>query len=186
MGLAQISFLTADVTSDAFNRKLPQADQSTSEPSKGSEPPAMSSARRSRAALDATDARLILDADEVEAFAAVVESTIATHARAFAAGEVAPGPDGLRRLVAYYRAQLGLGPFPPVDCNAPWMSVMIEASGAVRPCFFHPAVGNLRERPLEDLLADALPAFRRSLTVATDPTCQRCVCTLRTGIRTRI
>jgi MoaA/NifB/PqqE/SkfB family radical SAM enzyme len=160
MGLAQISFLAADVTSDAFNRKLPQADEA--------------------------DARLILDADEVDAFAAVVESTIATHAGAFAAGEVAPGPEGLRRLVAYYRAQLGLGPFPPVDCNAPWMSVMIEANGAVRPCFFHPAVGNLRDRPLEDLLADALPAFRRSLTVATNPTCQRCVCTLRTGLRTRI
>jgi MoaA/NifB/PqqE/SkfB family radical SAM enzyme len=157
LGLEQISFLTADVTSDAFNRgALPQAD------------------------------RLVLDAAEADEFEAVVESTLRTHADAFASGRATPGPAGMRRLVAYYRAHLGQGPFPPVNCNAPWVSVMIEASGAVRPCFFHPPVGNLRERPLEELLGVAMPTFRRRLDVARDATCQRCVCTLRVGLRTKI
>jgi MoaA/NifB/PqqE/SkfB family radical SAM enzyme len=158
LGLDQISFLAADVTSEAFNRQpgLPQAD------------------------------RLVLDGDEVALFGEVVESTLRARADAFASGRAAPGPEGMRRLPAYYRAQLGQGPFPPVDCNAPWMSVMIEASGAVRPCFFHPAVGNLREQPLEELLDTAMPRFRRQLTVADNPTCQRCVCTLRVGLRSKL
>jgi MoaA/NifB/PqqE/SkfB family radical SAM enzyme len=63
---------------------------------------------------------------------------------------------------------------------------MIEASGAVRPCFFQPAVGNLRERPLDELLDVAMPAFRRGLSMADDPICRRCVCTLKVGLRSRI
>jgi radical SAM protein with 4Fe4S-binding SPASM domain len=73
-----------------------------------------------------------------------------------------------------------------VNCNAPWTSVVIEAGGDVRPCFFHPPVGNLRERPLGDLLKVAMPAFRRGLDVSRNGTCQRCVCTLRVGLRSRI
>jgi radical SAM protein with 4Fe4S-binding SPASM domain len=66
------------------------------------------------------------------------------------------------------------------------MSVMIEASGDVRPCFFHPAVGNLRKRPLRALLGYEMPAFRRKLSVADDPTCQRCVCTIKVGLRSKM
>ena len=99
---------------------------------------------------------------------------------------MAPGPARLRSFAHYYRAHLGQGPFPRVDCNAPWASVVIEAQGDVRPCFFHPAVGNLRKRPLTDLLADAMPAFRRGLDVATNATCQRCVCTLKVGLRSSL
>jgi MoaA/NifB/PqqE/SkfB family radical SAM enzyme len=164
LGLEQISFLAADVTSDAFNRpgSLPQAD-------------------------DDGPGRLLLDPAETDEFEEVVRQTVASEGEAFAAGRVAPGPEGLFRLVRYYRAQLGRGvPFPPVDCNAPWMSVVIEASGAVRPCFFHPAVGNVRERPLRELLAVEMPAFRRRLQVATDPTCGRCVCTIKVGLRSKL
>jgi len=106
--------------------------------------------------------------------------------RELADGRVTPGPAGLRRLVQYYRAHLGLGPFPPVACNAPWMSVYIGADGAVRPCFFHPPVGNIRQRPLREIMTVGMPAFRRALTVADDATCQRCVCNIKTGLRTRL
>jgi MoaA/NifB/PqqE/SkfB family radical SAM enzyme len=116
----------------------------------------------------------------------IVESTILAEAAALAGGKVVPGPAGLRRLVQYYRAQLGQGPFPAVDCNAPWTSVVIEADGAVRPCFFHPAVGNLRAQPLPVILDTAMPDFRRALNVATNATCQRCVCTLKVGLRSRL
>jgi MoaA/NifB/PqqE/SkfB family radical SAM enzyme len=162
LGLDQISFLAADVTSDAFNRRsLPQ-----------SEGPG--------------NRQLLLEPDEVAEFARVVEETIAAQGPALEAGTVAPGPQGLRRLVSYYRAQLGEGSFPPVDCNAPWMSVLIEADGAVRPCFFHPPVGNLRQRPLRALLGREMPAFRRALRVQSDPTCGRCVCTIKVGLRSKL
>jgi Fe-coproporphyrin III synthase len=164
MGADQVSFLAADVTSTAtFNRQgqLPLAD----------EPPAH---------------RLLLDANEVDELAAVVESLVCSHAGAIRDGSLVPGPEGLRRLVTYYRAQLGQRPFPPVDCNAPWTSVVIEADGTLRPCFFHAPVGNVREHGLDELLSGAMPAFRRGLDVASDATCARCVCTLKVGLRSRL
>jgi len=170
LGTSQISFLPADVTSESFNRgrSLPLADAAPGDDKTGKTP------------------GLLLSADETDELAAIVESLIATHARDLADGRVFPGPTRLRYLAAYYRAHLGLGPFPPVECNAPWTSVVIEANGALRPCFFHAPVGNLRERSLDDLLGAAMPAFRKQLTVAADATCQRCVCMLKTGLRAQL
>jgi MoaA/NifB/PqqE/SkfB family radical SAM enzyme len=162
MGFDRLSFLTADVTSESFNR-----------------------AGRFPVAADPSP-RLTLDATEVDEFEAIIESTLCTHAAAFASGSAIPGPGRLRSFAQYYRAHLGNGSFPPVDCNAPWTSVVIEAKGDVRPCFFHPAVGNLRKRPLADLLTVTMPSFRRGLDVATNATRQRCVCTLKVGLRTQI
>jgi MoaA/NifB/PqqE/SkfB family radical SAM enzyme len=48
--------------------------------------------------------------------------------RAAPAGAVLPGP-------------AGAGAVSAGRLQRPWMSVMIEASGAVRPCFFHPPSG---------------------------------------------
>lgn len=164
MGLDQISFLAADVTSDSFNRPgLPQVTAATASPS-----------------------RLLLTADEADEFEAVVESLIRTHARELQEHRIVPGPDGLRRLVGYYRAHLRQARFVAPMCNAPWASLFIEANGAVRPCFFHPPVGNLRERRLPDLLSDAMPAFRDALDVPTNPTCTRCVCSLNVGLRSKL
>jgi Fe-coproporphyrin III synthase len=53
----------------------------------------------------------------------------------------------------------------------------------VRPCFFHAAVGNVRDAPLDEIVARHLPAFRRTLDVATNPVCTRCVCSMRTNWR---
>jgi MoaA/NifB/PqqE/SkfB family radical SAM enzyme len=165
MGVDQISLLAADVTSESFNRSsmLPVV-----------------------AGADDDRPGLILSAAETDEMETIVEGVIHERAREIADGRVVPGPAGLRRLVDYYRAHLGAGPFPPVACSAPWTSIVIEASGAVRPCFFHPPVGNLRERPLDELITRAMPAFRRTLDVAKDATCQRCVCTLKVGLRTKL
>ena len=160
LGLSQISFLTADVTSESFNRNsLPLADDSRSE-------------TRS----------LLLNEDETQQMAAIVDDLIRQYEIPLAARRILPGPQGLRRLVSYYRAHLGREPFPAVECNAPWTSVVIEADGTVRPCFFHSAVGNLRRQPLDQLLTEQMPRFRRGLRVAEDATCQRCVCTLKVGL----
>jgi hypothetical protein len=119
---------------------------------------------------------LLLNAAEVEEFAAIVETAIRLYPEAVCDRRIAQDPAGLRRLVGYYRAHLGQGTFVAPPCNAPWASLFIEADGAVRPCFFRPPVGNLRERPLAELLADAMPAFRAGLDVATNAVCARCVC----------
>jgi Fe-coproporphyrin III synthase len=164
MNIPQVSFLAADVGPSSFNRGAQRLSK-----------------------VDASPAReLLLDAGEVREFEEIVESVIGSHARELADGRVTPGPEGLRRLVRYYAAHLGLGPFPPVACNAPWMSVYIGADGAVRPCFFHDPVGNIRQRSLREIMTVAMPAFRRALTVSEDATCQRCVCNIKTGLRSRL
>lgn len=167
MGLDGISFLSADVTSEAFGRTSATHDHG------GTSLRTASSMRG-----------LLLNQDEVEEFAQVVEATIVTHARDFESRFVAETPDKLRRLPRYYAAQHGLGDFPPVQCNAPWASAVVEADGAVRPCYFHHVVGNIRERSLREILTNEMVAFRRGLKVAENPTCRRCVCTLQVGLRT--
>ncbi len=168
MGLDGISFLAADVSSQAFGRTSMPSDR-------GSE-------ASLRTASSTTG--LLLNEDEVKEFAQVVEDTIVSHADDFASRFVAEQPDKLRRLPTHYAAHLGLADFPSVPCNAPWASAVVEADGAVRPCYFHRVVGNIREKSLREILWDEMVDFRRGLQVAQNPICRRCVCTLRVGLRT--
>ncbi|HYM22956.1 MAG TPA: radical SAM protein [Vicinamibacterales bacterium] len=155
LGLDGISFLAADVSSaSAFGR---------------------------RSAADAQP--LALDREEIAEFEAVIERTLASHHDAFASGFVAERPEKLRRLPRHYAAVAGLEPFPVASCNAPWVSVVIEANGSVRPCFFHDVIGNVRKTPLDAIVTRDLPAFRRQLRVGANPVCERCVCSLKTGWR---
>lgn len=158
MGLEQISFLAADVTSEAFGRARGKPDAQS----------------------------LLLDAAEVQEFSELIEATLLSHAPDFASHFVAESPDKLRRLPRYYAAQLGMGEFPPIACNAPWVSAVIEADGAVRPCYFHKVLGNIRDASLRDILRRDMSAFRAQLDVHTDATCKKCVCTLKVGMRTKL
>jgi Fe-coproporphyrin III synthase len=64
-------------------------------------------------------------------------------------------------------------------CNAPWVSAVIEADGSVRPCFFHPSIGNLSGTTLEAVINGAEGrGFRSTLNVANNPICRNCVCSL--------
>jgi MoaA/NifB/PqqE/SkfB family radical SAM enzyme len=158
MAVDSISFLAADESSTAFGRAHPP------------------------------DSRLLrLEPAEIAEFHALVEETIARYHDDFESGFVAGFPNALRRLPQYYAAlessAAAPAAFPPVACNAPWVSVVLEADGSVRPCFFHEAVGNVRTAPIASILAENLRAFRRGLDVSTNPVCRRCVCSLRTGWR---
>ena len=157
LGLDGISFLPADVSSLGFGRDAP--------------PDA------------AAVTGLALDRADIVDFEAIVERTIALYADDFDSGFIAESPDKLRRLPRYYAAVGGDEPFPQVSCNAPWVSVVIEANGSVRPCFFHGSIGNIRKTPIEEIVAQNLRAFRRSLDVGADPVCVRCVCSLKTSWR---
>jgi MoaA/NifB/PqqE/SkfB family radical SAM enzyme len=162
MGLDQISFLAADVTSESFGR-----------------------AQSGLRVLQDADG-MLLDRAETDEFERVIDKAIASHRAAFRAGRVAERGDRLRRLARYYRAHHREGPFPEVSCNAPWASAVVEADGTVRPCFFQPPVGNVREKSLGALLDDEMVAFRKGLDVARNATCQRCVCSLSLGMRARL
>lgn len=154
MALDGISFLPADVSSSAFGREFPARSEA-----------------------------LGLDPGQTAEFAEVVEETLIDHRDDFASGFVAEGPEKLRRLPQYYAALSGLAKFPIVSCNAPYMSAVIEADGSVRPCFFHQSVGSVRLEPLASIVKRNLPAFRESLTIASNPVCTRCVCSIKTGWR---
>jgi MoaA/NifB/PqqE/SkfB family radical SAM enzyme len=153
MGLNSISFLAADLTSAAFNR--PQVWQP-----------------------DRQD-QVALSADEIEVLEAELERLIREHSLDLDSGFVVESPGKLRRLALHFRAHLGLAQHVAPRCNAPWVSGVIEASGDVRPCFFHPALGNIHRQTLHDIAngPEALK-FRANLDVATNPICRRCVCSL--------
>ncbi len=153
MRLQSISFLAADVTSTAFNRPEIWPIERQSEVS--------------------------LSAHEVSLMEVAMETLIDSYAREIETGFIREGPDKLRRIARHFRAQLGhVEPISP-KCNAPWVSAVVESDGAVRPCFFHEPVGNIRDQGLREAVngAKAL-AFRESLDVAANPTCRRCVCSL--------
>jgi MoaA/NifB/PqqE/SkfB family radical SAM enzyme len=155
LGLDRISFLAADVTSEAFNR-----------------PGGWDGERAGEVALHRDDLPLL---------AAELNALAQEHAADFASGFIAESPEKLeRRLLRHFAALLGDGDFAPVECNAPWVSAVVESDGTVRPCFFQPPLGNLRHSGSLDavLNAPAAVAWRRNLDTASDPICRRCVCSL--------
>ncbi len=158
IGLNRISFMSADVSSTAFNRPEPWQEPRIAE--------------------------VALDRAETAEFAALVEDTIRRFAADFESGFVSENPRKLRRLPQYYAALNGLGALPETVCNAPWVSSVVEADGTVRPCFFHRSLGNIHEQSLEAILnSPEAIAFRRNLDVKTNPICKACVCTLSLGRR---
>ncbi|CAM4168664.1 radical SAM protein [Roseateles saccharophilus] len=99
------------------------------------------------------------------------------HGDDFASGFIAETPAKLRRILSHYRALLGLGEPPPVHCNAPEFSAVVEANGAVRPCFFIAGVGGLGESGLAAALnSPAQRRLRSDIRAGRRPECLHCVC----------
>ncbi len=153
LGLNSISFLAADLTSEAFNRF-----------------PVWPVHRQSAIALNER---------ELLALERELESLILEHADDFLSGYIAESPPKLRRILHHFRAQLGLAePESPV-CNAPFVSAVIEADGTARPCFFHRSIGDLRRARLDDIInGPEATTFRSELDIPNDPVCRNCVCSL--------
>jgi Fe-coproporphyrin III synthase len=152
-GFDSISFLAADVTSEAFNRPLVWPGERQSE--------------------------ISLTVDEVAALEVEIEQLIGEHGEDIRRKYVVEGPEKLRRIARRFREHLGqTKPESPI-CNAPWVSAVIEVDGAVRPCFFHRPVGSIRASTLEEVVnGETAKRFRQSLRVEENPTCRRCVCSL--------
>jgi len=153
IGLNSVSFLAADLTSEAFNR-----------------PEGWPADRRDRIALAP---------DELGALAAEVEQLIVEHSPDFDSGFIVESPQKLRRIVQHFRAHVGQDENVAPHCNAPWVSAVIETSGDVRPCFFHPVVGNIHLQPFAEIVnGQKALRFRSNLDVRTNEICRRCVCSL--------
>jgi MoaA/NifB/PqqE/SkfB family radical SAM enzyme len=153
IGLDQISFLTADVSTDAFNRPDLWDDQKVGE--------------------------VKLSRDELIKFKDIIESLITTHSNDFRTNFIAESPDKIRRFYHYYAAYYGESKFPEMKCNAPWVSAVIEADGSVRPCFFHQVMGDIRANSLVEIInSEKSISFRKNLDIQNNEICEKCVCYL--------
>jgi len=161
IGLDQISFLPADVSSHAFNREVLWSDHRQHE--------------------------ILLDKTEVEEMKDIIEHIINNYGTDFDSHFIAESPEKLRKIYGYYAAFYGLNPFPYKKCNAPWVSAVVEADGTVRPCFFHAPLGNIREKSLENILNDDKAIdFRKNLDMDKNDTCVKCVCYLNLSPGTKL
>jgi MoaA/NifB/PqqE/SkfB family radical SAM enzyme len=155
MGLDRISFLAADVSSDAFNRPGGWGDERVGQ--------------------------VALAPDELPLLEAELDALECERGDDFTSGFIAESPEKLRRrLSQYFAALLGRDSFFPNECNAPWVSSVIESDGTVRPCFFQPPLGSVHsEGGLRAVLnSPQAIAWRKGLDVRRDSICRKCVCTL--------
>jgi Fe-coproporphyrin III synthase len=151
LGLRSISFLAADLTSEAFNR-----------------PQGWSSERQAMVALNDEEVNLL--ENEIETMILELSESPAY---------VLETPEKLRRIVYHFRAHLGLVEAVSPRCNAPWVSAVVESDGTVRPCFFHEPLGNIGDDSLREVLnSPRAVRFRSTLNIARNPICRRCVCSL--------
>jgi len=148
-----ISFLAADVTSQAFNRELVWPGERQSQ--------------------------VVLTRQEVEALEEEITLLIRENDEDIRSKYVSESAEKLWRIARRFREQLGeMFPIAP-RCNAPWVSAVIEVDGSVRPCFFHKKIGSLSEQALEQVInGQEAQRFRASLSVSENAICQRCVCSL--------
>jgi radical SAM protein with 4Fe4S-binding SPASM domain len=152
LGLDSISFLAADVQAGNFGRKN-----------------------------DWRDNGLALTTDDLPELRAALNHLYHKHADEFTSGFIVENQQKLElKIYDYYQALAGNSEFPPVHCNAPWISTVIETDGRVRPCFFHQRFdGNIKNLQFHEILNSSKAIFwRRQLDVNTNPVCRTCVCSL--------
>jgi Fe-coproporphyrin III synthase len=153
LGIDQVSFLPADISSHAFNRDILWKEE-----------------RQHDVLIEKADLPLLEN---------IIAGIIKKYDADFKSGFIAESPGKLENMATYYRALHGLCEFPYKKCNAPWVSAVVEADGTVRPCFFHEAYGNIHHQPLDKIMnSQKAVSFRQNLNMERNDTCRRCVCTL--------
>ena len=153
IGLDQLSFLPADVSSHAFNREMLWDENRQHE--------------------------ILLSFEDLPYLKNVIEKLITDYKEDFEDNFIAESPEKIWKIYEYYAAYYGLNSFPYKKCNAPWMSTVVEADGTVRPCFFHEPIGNIRLESLDTILnSENAIDFRKHLDIDKNETCMKCVCYL--------
>lgn len=158
IGLDSISFLAADVSTNAFNR------------------PEVWDRERSR--------EVALTTEETASFEKILTQSFSDLKADYDSGFIAENPEKMMRIAKYYRAINNEGDFPRPVCDAPWVSAVVESNGDVLPCFFHKPYGNIYEDDFRAIVnSESAVAFRKKLNMNTDPICQKCVCSLKLGLK---
>ena len=154
IGLDQISFLPADVSTSAFNHQ--------------------GSLRNSDIALTSEEARDLKK---------LIEDCVVKFEGEFLSKFIAESPGKMRKIAGYYRALLGEEKFEAPPCNAPWVSAVLESDGRLMPCFFHKEYGNIYDGDFESILnSKSAIGFRKNLDVKKNEVCEKCVCSLKLGV----
>jgi MoaA/NifB/PqqE/SkfB family radical SAM enzyme len=151
LGVRQISFLAADVANPhAFGRTADFA------------------------------ADVALRSEDLVELAALLAALERDIAEDFRAGFIAESPQKLRRILEYFTAVCGLGPYPPVRCNAPEFSAVVGADGTLKPCFFIPGPRGLRhDGDLGHALnTEDMTQLRRAIREGRRHECRGCVCSM--------
>jgi Fe-coproporphyrin III synthase len=156
MGFDEISFLAADVSTSAFNRPEPWTATRTSE--------------------------VTIEGEDLDRLDQAIARAFSQSSDLFDNGFVAGGRESIERIRQYYQALSGRGSLPRVQCNAPWVSAVLEPGGMVRPCFFHDGYGSAGGGFEHVLNSPAAIAFRQALDVDSNATCRTCVCSLNLPI----
>lgn len=161
LAVDRLSFLAADLTSAAFNRE---------------------------ARWDAgREDEIAVGVHDLDALADGIRRIERDRADLLRSGFIVGGRRALWRIHAYYAARCGQGEYPVVRCNAPWTSAVLEPGDVVRPCFFHEAYPPIAAADLADAInGPQAVEFRRTLSVQTNETCRRCVCSLSLSIWSKV
>ena len=157
-GVKRISFLAADVSSEAYGRESSGTVENES--------------------------AIALNSGETAELRSIINEMAVKNKSDFTAGFISESPEKLLGLADYYDALRGVGRFPNTLCNAPMVSLVITSTGDVHPCFFLPAYTNIRNTPFP-LAAntESIKQIRKSVRTYEPHECKRCVCTLYTSPR---
>lgn len=94
-------------------------------------------------------------------------------------GYLRPGVEGFKLIRDYFLACRGLRDFPKRECDMPFISLTVEAGGAVKPCFFLRAFSNIYRVDLFKmgtvLDSKGLADVRRRYRAGQIGECQACV-----------
>ena len=154
-GINRISFLAADVSSDAYGRDT-------------------------RGAV-ADENQIALNQNEIKELRNIINSIAVKYEKYFASGLISESPEKLHHIADYYEALCSGGkiPFPKNFCNAPMVSAVITSTGNIHPCFFLPSYGNIRKNAFNELInSPAIINTRKQVKKMEPVRCKECVCTL--------
>ena len=103
LGVNQISFLPADVSSHAFNREVLWDKYRQQE--------------------------VLIREEELARLNVIIDELITVYQHDFENGFIAESPEKIRKIAQYYASFYNLSLPPYKKCNAPWVSAVIEADG---------------------------------------------------------
>jgi MoaA/NifB/PqqE/SkfB family radical SAM enzyme len=117
---------------------------------------------------------ILLTESECEEFRGIAEETARRFATPLAAGYVVEG--SLDGCLAFFEYRAGVGrPPAPRTCERALTRIVVMPDGSLRPCFFLPPFGTIRDPGGGDIFDDpAVSGFRERFDSRQEPACREC------------